>query len=507
MADIGGLGSFGAGFAQSFANSRERRASREQLQQQRAREEERDRRQQEQFDEGMAFKKQQADALENYRAKQFEIQQDTQQKLAINQQKQMDINITSKLVDIANPTIPKGVRLLSGKKLLTDMGIDPKSQEAKDALDALVNLDSEALAGVRAGLAMALPTAAPGEIANMAQGVFSGKVDMMNLVKMGQDAKQQQMRQEAFGGSQVGQAPAPSSRIMSGTPMAQQAGGNMPIPGMQQPGGDQSPADLRRKAAGLFQSGDLEGGKAALQLARDLEGAGTQGTMGAIPSGYEAYVGQDGRRAIRPMRGSPAETEQTLAAQKEAGREKDVRTSGNLIIQDLGRALSKMDTLQEWPVGPEVAIRRHWPGDDFYDLDQTIATVKANTSFAKLQEMRQNSPTGGALGNVSDKEGERLERTMGNLDIAQSREVVADNLRRLSNITMDIVYGTPEQIDGLVKAQKITPAQAAPLIRRYPLSFDEFGKPVGKAITKDEYDRLPSGSLYIAPDGNQRRKP
>ncbi|MGO8069949.1 hypothetical protein AB9E28_31035 [Rhizobium leguminosarum] len=54
-----------------------------------ARDEERARRQQDQFDEGMAFRKQQADALENYRAKQFEIQQDTQQKLAVNQQKRM----------------------------------------------------------------------------------------------------------------------------------------------------------------------------------------------------------------------------------------------------------------------------------------------------------------------------------------------------------------------------------------------------------------------------------
>ena len=55
--------------------------------------------------------------------------------------------------------------------------------------------------------------------------------------------------------------------------------------------------------------------------------------------------------------------------------------------------------------------------------------------------MRAASPTGGALGNVSDQEGARLASAYGNLEQSQSQAQFERNLKRVKNIYLDIVHG------------------------------------------------------------------
>jgi hypothetical protein len=68
------------------------------------------------------------------------------------------------------------------------------------------------------------------------------------------------------------------------------------------------------------------------------------------------------------------------------------------------------------------------PGSDAYDFNARIETIKANIGFDKLQAMRDASPTGGALGQVSEMELRQLNASMGNLDIGQSPEQLRKNL-------------------------------------------------------------------------------
>ncbi|TCL70464.1 hypothetical protein [Rhizobium sp. BK251] len=508
MADAGGLGSFASGFSEAFSNARNRRADRDAARRQQALEEERSRRQQAQFEEQMQFRRQQADALEQYRAQSTEIQQQTQARLAENEKKQQDLNIIEKMMSISDPTVPKQVRVLSYTKLLQQLGEDPSTADSKAAIKAIADLDSEALAGVKSYIMNALPNSQPGEAATMAAAALSGKLDLSDIIKQGKELRQEQLRQEAFGAPMSG-APASSGRLTSPTPMAQQ-GGNMPIPGMAQPQGDLTPAQLRRNAQQLYRSGDMDGGDAALKLAKEMEGGGDQGTLGPLPAGYEAYVGADGRRAIRPLSGSPAEAEQNAARDKESNRQQQTKTSGGIVLQDIGRALNVMGNASEWPSGPDRAVRRNFSDSTVGQVDRLIGTIKANVSADAIQQMRLNSPTGGALGNVSDRDLELLERTKGNIDVNQKFDVLQDNLRRLKNVYLDLVYGTPEQIDGLVDQGKLSPEDGYRLRKREKLSFDEFGNPADsspKAITKEQFDKLPSGTTFLAPDGSIRRKP
>lgn len=71
------------------------------------------------------------------------------------------------------------------------------------------------------------------------------------------------------------------------------------------------------------------------------------------------------------------------------------------------------------------------PGTDAYNLERKIDTIKANVGFSALQAMRAASPTGGALGQVSEMENRLLQATLGSLDIGQSPEQLRANLEKV----------------------------------------------------------------------------
>ena len=71
------------------------------------------------------------------------------------------------------------------------------------------------------------------------------------------------------------------------------------------------------------------------------------------------------------------------------------------------------------------------PGTSAYDLRGTIDTIKANLSFDELQKMRDLSPTGGALGGITERELDLLSSSVQNLDANQSPEQLAKNLGQI----------------------------------------------------------------------------
>ena len=72
-----------------------------------------------------------------------------------------------------------------------------------------------------------------------------------------------------------------------------------------------------------------------------------------------------------------------------------------------------------------------------------IATMKGNIGFAKLQAMREASPTGGALGQVSNIELELLTGVIGSLDQAQDDEDLLRVLDQIEYTYNIIVHGQP----------------------------------------------------------------
>jgi hypothetical protein len=71
------------------------------------------------------------------------------------------------------------------------------------------------------------------------------------------------------------------------------------------------------------------------------------------------------------------------------------------------------------------------PGTPAYNLNELVKTIQANVGFQQLQQMRLDSPTGGALGQVAVQELMFLQAALGNLNTAQSTEQVVDSLKQV----------------------------------------------------------------------------
>jgi len=71
------------------------------------------------------------------------------------------------------------------------------------------------------------------------------------------------------------------------------------------------------------------------------------------------------------------------------------------------------------------------PGSPSYNLRRRVETIKANVGFDKLQAMRDASPTGGALGQVSERELNFLQSTITALDPNMGDKELIEGLRKV----------------------------------------------------------------------------
>jgi hypothetical protein len=90
--------------------------------------------------------------------------------------------------------------------------------------------------------------------------------------------------------------------------------------------------------------------------------------------------------------------------------------------------------------------------------------------------MRQSSPTGAALGNPSNAEGQQLRSKFGSLDATASPAIFNRNVNRAIESYLDVIHGTPEQRDKLVEEGKITEQQNAQIEALYPSSTNSRDK-------------------------------
>lgn len=73
------------------------------------------------------------------------------------------------------------------------------------------------------------------------------------------------------------------------------------------------------------------------------------------------------------------------------------------------------------------ALSRVW-ATEAQAVKLELESIGSNIGFDKLTEMRQNSPTGGALGSVSDYEGKQLRNAVASLENTQDPKVLRDNI-------------------------------------------------------------------------------
>lgn len=201
------------------------------------------------------------------------------------------------------------------------------------------------------------------------------------------------------------------------------------------------------------------------QAARDLlmkKGANNFLIPPAAPADYMYQQDQNGRLTMVPIPGGKADKTERRSEEQKA-------RAGGIVIDDIKRieALGKDAFLPVAGFGASTAATI--PGTAAHDVSKLLDGIKANIGIQTLNEMRQASPTGGALGSVTERENEMVQSVYGSLAQSQSSDQFSANLKRLKRVILDIVHGPGKWVDpdeGADKAPPPPPPGFQPVQRR-----------------------------------------
>lgn len=113
---------------------------------------------------------------------------------------------------------------------------------------------------------------------------------------------------------------------------------------------------------------------------------------------------------------------------------------------------------------------------DAGQLNDALDTIRANVGFNRLQEMREASPTGGALGQVSEMENRLLQATIAKMNPTQGKAALSKNLGRVRKRFFNVIHGEDNEIIDALGPEfaSAVEAQTADLIAGGALEKDAF---------------------------------
>lgn len=162
---------------------------------------------------------------------------------------------------------------------------------------------------------------------------------------------------------------------------------------------------------------------------------------GTIPAGYQAVRDAQGRVvSVQPLPGSPAalEMEQALRTRETQGGRKQTSTDVITNAAANARQLIKSGTMTTGTLG---RLASNLTESDAAELRRQVDVLKSNATIENLTAMRQASPTGGALGSVTEKEGAMLAAAAGAIDPNAGNEQVAKQLDNYERTLLRVIHG------------------------------------------------------------------
>lgn len=191
--------------------------------------------------------------------------------------------------------------------------------------------------------------------------------------------------------------------------------------------GQASEADQTGKSMGSFQNVPVSNGATAFMLGRDYAGGGAGRTVPG--GGVQLGISQSPADKVT-AEGNARTGVERAANQPQAfsGLQDQSRTT-DFVIDSIDKLLP---SINGWTAGfgANLAGIKGLPA---HDLQAALDAIRANVGFGELQKMRQNSPTGGALGAVSEQENKLLQSVYGSLEAGQSPAQLRTNLLTLRN--------------------------------------------------------------------------
>ena len=171
----------------------------------------------------------------------------------------------------------------------------------------------------------------------------------------------------------------------------------------------------------------------------------------AIQDENRAYEAQDYNSAVlAKLREAQAQKAMNAGKGKGTGSNSTKQASSDIVNDAGARALEiiQNDIADDGALNNYFTGATGWagllsgmPNSKAKTLGNLLTTIKGNAGFDKLQAMREASPTGGALGQVSNFELEQLNAAFGNLDQTNDPVELRENLINLIHVYNNIIHG------------------------------------------------------------------
>lgn len=204
-----------------------------------------------------------------------------------------------------------------------------------------------------------------------------------------------------------------------------------------------------------------------------IAGAGVPG-VGSIPPGYQLSVttgANPGETTMKmvPIPGSPAAQKQEDQLKAAQNKRRNTGKKVNAAFATIDEARALVNDPEAWVTGAAgraVDVSGQLSGGILsagtprLALRETLGTLRANIGFDRLQAMRDESPTGGALGQVAIQELNDLQRTIAALNPDLDKETLLSNIDRVEQQYSD----TAEALANAYTDQQLTAAGIPELI-------------------------------------------
>jgi len=143
-----------------------------------------------------------------------------------------------------------------------------------------------------------------------------------------------------------------------------------------------------------------------------------------------------------PIKGSKADKEAAAAVERQVVTQQQAAQKEAVISKSVDFLVEKIDAGGLFNL-PEAGIVGNVLGtlginQDAVDFKNELASIQANVAFDRLQQMREASKTGGALGAVSERELDLLMAAYGNIKQSTSPKKLKENLLYIEKIMTKI---------------------------------------------------------------------
>lgn len=179
--------------------------------------------------------------------------------------------------------------------------------------------------------------------------------------------------------------------------------------------------------------------------------------IGTIPQGFQLVQDPDtGAYSMEPIPGGPAAQEAAAEVDQQQRREALTARNVSVVTDEIGRALTTIaDNRNQF--GRAAIVTGIDPEGPVAEVGRLYDTIGSFITRDTLQQMREASSTGGALGAVSDAENAMLRAAYGSFDPTAPVETQVYNLVRLNNMLMDVVHGPGQGPERMTVEQILPP--------------------------------------------------